>query len=314
MSVGGYKSLSTAVFNDITSNNNVENMCSEVNAKVPSNFVCLSDCGLFAGGLSSIKGMSDSIMGNISSFKSDISEHSENIVLIEDNLINKNSNLEDIFISNELNGISNVDVPVKSASNSASLQNNMPYASNKSNTNINDVSTSEKTKYTDEELIKKLESELPSPDEYAKMSPSEQKIVNANIKLLNELKGKSISTISGDLVFKADEADEADEADNRNLENVEGSEISSAPISDSAAEQKFTSMNNGQATTGASMENIEFITQNSSEQQVVDFINLDNKTYMNEIYNDNTDKSDINFSYNFDSSIDATLMKVNDKT
>ena len=195
MSIGGYKSLSTDVFSDITSNNNVENMCSEVNAKVPSNFVCLSDCGLFAGGLSSIKGMSDSIMGNISSFKSDISEHSENIVLIEDNLINKNSNLEDIVISDELNG----------------------------------VSTSEKTKYTDEELIKKLESELPSPDEYAKMSPEEQKKVNDNIKLLNELKGKSTSTISSDLVFKSDE-------------------------------------------------------------------------------------SDINFSYNFDSSIDATIVKVNDKT
>ena len=308
MSVGGYKSLSTDVFSNITSDNNVENICSEVNAKVPSNFVCLSDCGLFAGGLSSIKGMSDSIMGNISSFKNGISEHSENIVLIEDNLKNKNSNLEDIVISDELNGVSNVDVPVKSASNSASLQNNMPYASNKSNTNINDVSASEKTKYTDEELIKKLESELPSPDEYAKMSPSEQKIVNANIKLLNELKGKFTSTISGDLVF---------ESDNGSLENVEGSEINSVPISDSANEQKFTSVNNGQSTTDASMENIEFITQNSSEQQVVDFINLDNKTYMNEIYNDkkdNTDMSDINFSYNFDSSIDATLMKVNDKT
>ena len=121
MSVGGYKSLSTDVFSDITSNNDVENMCSEVNAKVPSNFVCLSDCGLFAGGLSSIKGMSDSIMGNISSFKNGISEHSENIVLIEDNLINKNSNLEDIVISDELNGVSNVDVPVNSASNPASL-------------------------------------------------------------------------------------------------------------------------------------------------------------------------------------------------
>jgi len=107
MSVGGYKSLSTDVFSDITSNNDVENMCSEVNAKVPSNFVCLSDCGLFAGGLSSIKGMSDSIMGNISSFKNGISEHSENIVLIEDNLKNKNSNLEDIVISDELNGVSN---------------------------------------------------------------------------------------------------------------------------------------------------------------------------------------------------------------
>ena len=90
--------LNTNIFSDIINDKNIQNLSDVVDSYISSSFDSLVDCGLFSNGLTTISNEMKKILSNMIVLQIFVRLHSEYVVLNEENLVSRISNIGDIFI------------------------------------------------------------------------------------------------------------------------------------------------------------------------------------------------------------------------